>query len=85
MYIYTFAGLSIVLTAYFYAKSSEKLEEEFDNTTKNKGYRIGLTTMTLSTSLPLTTYLDASKNLADWADLSTLQQYFCCCYCFTLS
>ena len=55
MYIYTFAGLSIVLTAYFYAKSSEKLEEEFDNTTKNKGYRIGLTTMMLSTSLPLST------------------------------
>ena len=55
MYIYTFAGLSIVLTANFYAKSSEKLEEEFDNTTKNKGYRIGLTTMTLSTSLPLST------------------------------
>ena len=33
----------------------------------------------------LTTYLDASKNLADWADSSTLQQYFCCCYCFAMS
>ena len=32
-----------------------------------------------------TTYLDASKNLADWADSSTLQHYFCYCYCFTLS
>ena len=33
----------------------------------------------------ITTYLDASKNLADWADLSTLQQNFCCCYCFIMS